>query len=127
MVGFIPSDEVPHLTKFVCHTDIYDHGKKVIKSKSYSPIAHATGSLKAPNLLATVEKSRYRRKRRLLSQGFSSDALKAFEPKMLKLLEVFCNNLVTKDDGHLNAWTEPKNMRDWCRYAIHSHDLDTES
>ena len=92
--------------------DIYDHGKNVIKSKSYSPIAHATGG---PNLLATVDKSKYRRKRRILSQGFSSDALKAFEPEMMKLLGVFCNNLVMSDTSDHSQWSEPKNMRDWCR------------
>ena len=94
------------------HEDIYGHGKNVIKSKSYMPIAHATGGL---NLLATIEKNAYRRKRKLLSQGFSAEALKSFEPKMLKLLKDFCSEIVKGSRPTEDCWTPPKNMRDWCK------------
>ncbi len=87
----------------------------MVKSKSYTPIAHATGGM---NLLATIEKTKFRRKRRLISQGFSAEALKDFEPKMLQLLNIFCSKMVEGLGVSDNEWTESKNMRDWCKLLL---------
>lgn len=76
------------------------------------PIAHATGGL---NLLATIEKNAYRRKRKLLCQGFPAEALKNFEPKMLKLLEFSRIEIAKGSRPTEDCWTRPKNMRDWCK------------
>ena len=72
------------------HQDIYGHGKNVVKFQSYTPTANATGG---PNVLSTIEKGVYRSKRRPISQGFSVEALKDFEPKLLQLLDIFCGKI----------------------------------
>lgn len=106
-----PSMKSCWLIPSICE-DIYGHGKNVVKSKSYAPIAHATGGL---NVLATIEKTTFRRKRRLISQGFSTEALKDFEPRMLQLLNIFCSKIAEGSRLPHNEWTQSKNMRDWCK------------
>ena len=92
--------------------DIYDHSKKVKKSKAYQPIAQTMGRWTA---FSAIDKYLYRRKRRVVHRWFSDDTIKAFAPTMLSLLRIFCNQLQSDECTNDDDWTRPKNMRDYCK------------
>lgn len=56
----------------------------------------------------------HRRKRRVLAQGLSEDALQKFEPTLLSCLASFCDKLAEDQSPSDGGWTVPKNMTDWC-------------
>lgn len=90
--------------------DIYGHCKNVRKSKAYLPMVPEEG---AWCTLTCIDKSMHRCKRRLITQGLSDDALKAFEPSLLSHLDIFCRKLGGDLFQHNGTWTEPRNMNDY--------------
>ncbi|RFU80507.1 cytochrome p450 [Trichoderma arundinaceum] len=88
--------------------DIHGHGAKVVKFKNYEIL-----SRQAANLLTIRDKALHAKRRRVLSQAFSENNLRLFEPKILERVNRFLNLLRSgqnsvpfKQDG----WSEPIDM-----------------
>jgi cytochrome P450 len=97
--------------------DIYGHGKKIRKSDFYSAFPAIKGVWNTHN---AIDKSVHGRKRRVLSQAFSDNALKGMESVMLLHVRQLCSILgaggVEKmEEG--GCW----NMADWFSYL--SYDV----
>ncbi len=90
--------------------DIYGHRKNVRKAKAYLPMVPEEGGRCT---LTCIDKSMHRNKRRLLAQGLSDDALKAFEPSLQSHLDIFCHKLGGDLFEHNDSWTEPRNMNNY--------------
>ena len=90
--------------------DIHGHGKNVQKSKAYLPMVSEEGGWCT---LTCIDKSMHRYKRRLITPGFSDDALKAFEPSLLSHLDTVCRKLGDGCSSGSGTWTEPRNMNDY--------------
>ena len=73
---------------------------------------------------SAINKAGHARKRRVLSQAFSDNAIKNMESYILNNIRLFCANLgrgsfVEGGDEakqHNDDWTEPKNLSDQCNY-----------
>ena len=88
--------------------------KNVQKSKGYVAIRAAQG---VSNTHTCVDKVEHRRKRKAVSQGFSEQAIRAFEPTMARHV----NNLLAQiaswpRSSAQGGWTEPVNMTERCKY-----------
>lgn len=90
--------------------DIYGHGQNFQKSKAYLPMVPEEGGWCT---LTCIDKSMHRYKRRLITQGLSDDALKAFEPSLLAHIDIFCHKLGEGGLRRNGQWTEPRNMNDY--------------
>ncbi|KAH8805473.1 cytochrome P450 [Xylogone sp. PMI_703] len=65
--------------------EIYGSKKPVKKAADYIVMAH-----QAQNTLTFIDKVEHGRRRRLMSQGFSTAKLRSYEPKILKRVRNFC-------------------------------------
>ncbi|KND86902.1 Benzoate 4-monooxygenase, partial [Tolypocladium ophioglossoides CBS 100239] len=74
--------------------DIYGHHGKVVKFKNYEIL-----SRQAANLLTLRDKAQHGRRRRVISQAFSENSLRLFEPKILLKIDRFCEILRKRQDG----------------------------
>jgi cytochrome P450 len=95
--------------------DIYGHGKKIRKSDFYSAFPAIKGVWNTHN---AIDKGIHGRKRRVLSQAFSDNALKGMESVMLLHVRQLCSILggERKENGE-TKW----NMADWFSYL--SYDV----
>ncbi len=73
----------------------------------------------AYNIFTAVEKSIHRRKRKVLGQGFSDQTLRAFEPTILRHIDIFVRKLMRSsnfgEEGG-GGWSTPFNMTDCSRH-----------
>ncbi|KAL3427036.1 fatty acid synthase alpha subunit reductase [Phlyctema vagabunda] len=90
--------------------DIYGHRSNVIKSTIYNQMVH-----RAPNILTQRDKAQHAVRRRVMSYGFSENALRGFEPLIRAPIDKFCEKLLLSA-GNANAWSEPFNVSKWCDY-----------
>lgn len=67
------------------------------------------------NVHNAIDKNMHRHKRTVLSQGFSQNVLKKFEPAMLVHIKKFCSILRSGSEPSSGGWTSPKNMTDLCK------------
>lgn len=70
------------------------------------------------NIFTAVDKDIHRFKRKVLSQGFSDQAIRAFEPTMLHHMDLFVKKLV-KVSGQIDdddGWSRPLDMTEFCRH-----------
>lgn len=93
--------------------DIYGQSRNVKKAKGYLALLPAPGAF---SVHTAIDKEMHRRKRKVLAQGLSDDALKKFEPALLACLEKFCEKLCESQDNS-EDWTKAKNMTDWCKHS----------
>ena len=102
--------------------DIYGHGKKVKKGDFYNAFPAIKGVYNTHN---AIDKTIHGRKRRVLSQAFSEQALKGMEDVMLLNIRQFCSIM-----GGDEIDTEPRNtdsekglvvrnMSDWFAYLTY--------
>lgn len=70
------------------------------------------------NIFTAVDKDIHRFKRKVLSQGFSDQAIRAFEPTMLHHIDLFVKRIVKVQDDNddKDGWSPPLNMTDFCRH-----------
>ena len=70
------------------------------------------------NIFTAVDKDIHRFKRKVLSQGFSDQAIRTFEPTLLHHIDLFVKSLLESRNGSDNKdeWSVPLNMTDYCRY-----------
>lgn len=103
-----------------CVLDIYNHRSNVIKAANYETLVH-----RAPNTLTQRDKKLHGTKRRVISQGFSDNALRVFEAPVTAQILKFSALLggTKNDDGTENEhlvqdsgdnWSPPRDMAAWC-------------
>ncbi|CAI7628902.1 unnamed protein product [Penicillium discolor] len=100
--------------------DIYGHGKHLQKAKFYNAFPAIKGVYNTHN---AIDKSMHGRKRRVLSQAFSDNALKGMEDVMLLHVRQLCAVLAGYD-GDFESHDQKgnvKNMGDWFSYL--SYDV----
>ena len=73
------------------------------------------------NIFTAVDMDIHRFKRKVLGQGFSDQALRAFEPTMLHHMDVFVKNLVkslvsAEQNNDNDRWSPPLDMTEYCRH-----------
>ena len=100
-------------------SDIY-LSKEVEKSRAYSHLVPKGG---AHSILTVINKHVHKQRRKVLMQGFSDQALRAFEPTILSHVDIFVANLWglpinEKSDG---GWSAPVDMSTTCKYL--SYDI----
>ncbi|KAL9580520.1 MAG: hypothetical protein Q9212_004442, partial [Teloschistes hypoglaucus] len=95
--------------------DIYDHSRPVKKSKAFATLSRILG---AQTLLTIIDKTVHRRRRKLINQGFSPEALAKSEPIMVEHVRVFCDQLLKQNPVNLDGWTQATNIKDWCNYLV---------
>ncbi len=99
--------------------DIYGHGKKLKKAEFYSAFPAIKGVYNTHN---AIDKTVHGRKRRVLSQAFSDNALKGMEEVMLLHIRQLCS--IMGGDWKGNGGESKKvarNMADWFSYL--SYDV----
>lgn len=96
--------------------DIYDHSKTVKKSKAVTTVSRILGR---QSLLTMIDKPLHRSRRRLISQGFSSERLAEFQPIMLAHIRTFCDQLLATTDACRDWWTWNRNVKAWCKLLLH--------
>ena len=86
---------------------------------------------KVPNTITQRDKTLHAQQRRLLSNGFSDAALRAYEEPIAGHVERFCQLLLPSEEIETNgsamddkAWSPPKNMAHWCDYLAFDIMLD---
>ncbi|KAI9041924.1 cytochrome P450 [Aspergillus affinis] len=90
---------------------IYGHGANVRKSRWYS-------SFYSVSIFNATDKDVHARKKRVMSQAFSDQALRAMEPHIISSIREWCG-AIGKDassknkSGASDRWTEPKDMAHW--------------
>ncbi|RAH42269.1 cytochrome P450 [Aspergillus brunneoviolaceus CBS 621.78] len=101
--------------------DIYVRGKDLRKDVHYGVIQLGT-----KNLLTVTSPTDHARRNKIISPGFSSTAMREFEPKLLAHVHKFCKSLYRpKSQGDSDsAWGKPMVMSDWCSYF--AFDVITE-
>ena len=103
--------------------DIYSHKANVQKSTYYSIFSHY---FKAPSVLTAISAKDHGRKRRIVSQGLSDNAILAMEDHVLRNVQKFCAKLISKDAfedesniptrNEPGGWGPPKNISRWTAY-----------
>lgn len=89
------------------------HSKDVQKSQGYVTMIPAPG---AYNIFTAVDKAMHRHKRKVISQGFSDQCVRDFEPTILSHVDLFIKRLASTGDSRHSGWSEPYNMTDCCRH-----------
>lgn len=100
--------------------DIYGHGKRFKKADFYNAFPAIKGVYNTHN---AIDKTIHGRKRRVLSQAFSDNALKGMEDVMLLHVRQLCAALAGERPDGSSAGNEKKNvvrnMGDWFSYLTY--------
>ena len=97
---------------------IYAHGANVQKSEFYKCFRAAPNAVST--LLAT-EKAHHARKRRVMGQAFSDQALKGLEQYVLGHVQDLVDRIgvaVKRPGGEEQRWSKSLNMQLWCNWLV---------
>lgn len=109
MVGFLLLNTVRGLID----QELY-HSRNVQKAVGYTTMVPEPG---AYNIFTAVDKSIHRHKRKVLSQGFSDQCIRSFEPTILEHVDIFVRNFLEKPAvDQVSGWSTPVDMTLACRY-----------
>ncbi|KAL3420507.1 cytochrome p450 [Phlyctema vagabunda] len=92
-----------------------DKHRNVTKAREYLGMVHRT-----PSTFTLLDKKEHAKKRRILSQGFSDSAVRAFEQSILDHVEKFCATMAPSP-SHASSgqgWSQPVNISTWCSYLF---------
>lgn len=81
---------------------------KFLKSKHYDVMSHQVA-----NTFTHRGGKDHMRRRRIMSQGFSGQAQREYEPRIASHVDKFCRTVLPETDG---GWSEPLDMSKWCNY-----------
>lgn len=97
--------------------DIYGHHAPVKKYSNYRVLAQ-----QAPNTLTMQDKIQHSRRRRVLSQGFSTRSLESWQPKVVcqldRLSQVIRGRMITMPSSVEKEWTTSFDMARTCKYPV---------
>ncbi|PGG99084.1 hypothetical protein AJ80_09416 [Polytolypa hystricis UAMH7299] len=102
--------------------DIYGHGKKLKKGDFYNAFPAIKGVYNTHNV---IDKTVHGRKRRVLSQAFSENALKGMEDLMLSSIRQFCAIMAGDEETHkapsdrVERGHVVRNMSEWFGYLTY--------
>ena len=68
----------------------------------------------AYNIFTAIDKSIHRHKRRVISQGFSDQCLRTFEPMILNEIDIFVGKFLHSQTDQ--EWSTPTDMTQCCRH-----------
>ncbi|KAE8396217.1 cytochrome P450 [Aspergillus alliaceus] len=85
---------------------IYGHQANVQKTRWYS-------SFYSVSIFNAVDKSVHARKKRVMSQAFSDQALRGMEPHVLSAIREWCKGLGDNAKEKSHGWSTPKDMAHW--------------
>ncbi|KAG7104331.1 Cytochrome monooxygenase AKT7 like protein [Verticillium longisporum] len=92
--------------------EIYGFRSNVRKAEFYNAFVHP-----APNTHNTRDKDVHARKRRVMAQSFSDNAIREMERYILANVRTFTSQIgAGADNLEKKGWSTPKNMTDWCNY-----------
>ncbi|KAB8262719.1 cytochrome P450 [Aspergillus pseudonomiae] len=98
--------------------DIYGFGQNIRKSAAY----HQFPTKFAYSTHNAVDKNMHRRKRKLVNQAFTKNALKIWETSQLQQIRIMCNELIqpssTPSLSEKEGWSSPKKMSDYALYLM---------
>ncbi|KAI9684838.1 MAG: hypothetical protein M1820_010871 [Bogoriella megaspora] len=101
---------------------IYGFRSNVQKANFYSAFPAAKG---AWSTHSAIDKGLHARKRRVLSQGFSDQAMRGLQPHILSVVRTFCDAMGdfgrSSKEVNSKGWSTPKDMGAWCNYM--SYDV----
>ena len=101
-------------------TDIYGFGQNIRKSAAY----HQFPTKFAYSTHNAVDKNMHRRKRKLVNQAFTKNALKIWETSQLQQIRIMCNELIqpssTPSLSEKEGWSSPKKMSDYGKLSLKS-------
>ena len=98
---------------------IYGFKSNVRKANFYSAFPATKG---AWSTHSAIDKALHARKRRVLSQAFSDNAMKGLQSHILNVIRTFCDAIGdfparnTTRDKKPSAWSTPKDMGQWANY-----------
>ncbi|KAH8165547.1 hypothetical protein CIB48_g2708 [Xylaria polymorpha] len=92
--------------------DIYGRSAPVRKFEGYNVLAS-----QAPNTLTFSDKAQHTRRRRVISQAFSENSMRMFEPIIVSKIDRFCRTLRTHRDDN-EEWTSPLDMAHQFDYLV---------
>ena len=97
---------------------IYGHGANVQKSEFYKCFRAAPNAVST--LLAT-EKTQHARKRRVMGQAFSDNALKGLEQYVLVHVQDLVDRIdqeVKRPEDEKQGWSKPMDLQKWCNWLV---------
>jgi cytochrome P450 len=103
---------------------IYGFKANVQKANFYSVFPASKG---AWSTHSAIDKGLHARKRRVLSQAFSDNAMRGLQPHILQVIRTFCNAVVDypgnppEIEKWHGSWSRPRNMANWANYM--SYDV----
>ena len=108
----VPSPPHNMLSIGLTRTAIYG-AKGLQKAKGYEQIGPAPGVY---NTLSCIDKTLHKRKRKVVSQSFSEQAIRSFEPTILRNVDVLLKQIAhSRTDVTKKGWTDVVNMTDKCK------------
>lgn len=97
--------------------DIYGKGRNTQKSSGYAPHPYFPAVFNTHNC---IDKETHGRKRRIVSQGFSTAAITSSEPMIIQHVQNLCNALMLSmpepHDLSSYRWSSPQDMSAWSEY-----------
>ncbi|PWY91941.1 cytochrome P450 [Aspergillus sclerotioniger CBS 115572] len=100
--------------------DIYVRGKDLRKDVHYGVIQLGT-----KNLLTVTSPKEHAKRSKIIGPGFTSTAMREFEPKLLSHVHKFRDALYpSQTDTSRSSWGPPMVMSEWCSYF--AFDVITE-
>ncbi|OLN84340.1 Isotrichodermin C-15 hydroxylase 12 [Colletotrichum chlorophyti] len=99
-----------HIDMWRCHEKhaIYGFSRDLQKATTYNVMVH-----RAPSTLTMTDKRRHALHRRIVSQGFSSTALRQYESTIKVHIEKLAKHLAPSQADVGAEWSKPQNMSDW--------------
>jgi hypothetical protein len=97
---------------------IYAHSVNTLKGEFYKTFRVAPNAVST--LLAT-EKAQHARKRRVMGQAFSDQAMKGMEQYVLQHVQDMVDRIgmaVKRPGGDKNRWSRELNMQNWCNWLV---------
>lgn len=94
--------------------DIYGQGRNTQKSSGYAPHPYFPAVFNTHNC---IDKEMHGRKRRIVSQGFSTATVNSSEPMIINHIQNLCNALIKSipepQDLSDYGWSLPQDMAAW--------------
>ena len=94
--------------------DIYGQGRNTQKSSGYAPHPYFPAVFNTHNC---IDKEVHGRKRRIVSQGFSTATINSSEPMIINHVQSLCSALMKSILEHQgssdNGWSPPQDMAAW--------------
>jgi len=89
--------------------DIYGISRNTMKAKSYLSMIPIEG---ARSIFTSLDKTRHRHKRKLISEALSDASIRDFEPNLVRYIESMVQTLDMEQDP--SGWSKVQNFSDNC-------------